>query len=117
MKYKELGKTGKKVSQLGFGVMRLPYLQGAPRKVDREKAYEMIEYAYQNGVNYFDTAQNYLGGESETVLGAAVKSFRDRIFLATKVGVWHLKNSIEDVEALMEGQLKRLKTDKMYPIE
>ena len=55
MQYRKLGKTGVDVSALGFGIMRLPSIEG---KVDREKSFEMINYAYENGVNYFDTAEN-----------------------------------------------------------
>ena len=108
MQYRKLGKTGVDVSALGFGIMRLPTIEG---KVDREKSFEMINYAYENGVNYFDTAENYLSGESESVLGEAVKNYRDKINIATKVGIWHVKDGIEDIENLINGQLKRLKTD------
>lgn len=108
MKYRTLGKTGVDVSALGFGIMRLPQIDG---KVDRDKAFEMINYAYENGVNYFDTAENYLSGESESVLGEAVRSYRDKINIATKVGIWHIKDGIQDVEELIKGQLKRLNTD------
>jgi predicted aldo/keto reductase-like oxidoreductase len=108
LQYRKLGKTGVDVSALGFGIMRLPRIEG---KVDRDKSFEMIDYAYENGVNYFDTAENYLSGESESVLGEAVKNYRDKINIATKVGIWHIKDGIQDVEKLIEGQLKRLKTD------
>lgn len=108
MKYRKLGQTGVDVSALGFGIMRLPYKEG---KVDRDKSYEMIHYAYENGINYFDTAENYLSGESETVLGEAVKAYREKINIATKVGIWHVKDGIQDVENLIKGQLQRLKTD------
>jgi predicted aldo/keto reductase-like oxidoreductase len=111
MQYKELGRTGEKVSVLGFGIMRLPYTQDEPKVVDLKQSYEMIQYAYDNGVNYFDTAQNYMKGESETILGEAVKGFREKIYLATKVGIWHLQKDIRDIEELLEGQLERLQTD------
>jgi len=110
MRYKELGKTGKKVSALGYGIMRMPQID--ENTIDMEKSVELIKYAYEKGINYFDTAENYCRGTSENIVGEAVKGFRDKIHIATKVGEWHLKNKkIEDVESLLEGQLKRLQTD------
>lgn len=98
MNYREFGKTAKSVSILGFGIMRLPSAKNEPRVVDRDKSFEMIDYAIQNVVNYFDTAQNYLHGESESVLGEAVHDYRDKIHIATKVGIWHVKEGINGAE-------------------
>jgi len=73
------------LSTLGMGNMRLP-IAGQKGPIDREKAREIIAYAYQNGVNYFDTAYRYHDGESEEVVGEALKAFpRDTWYLATKM--------------------------------
>jgi len=73
-----------KLSTLGYGAMRFPTEEGS-EKVDEKKAIEQLEYAYKNGVNIFDTAFFYHGGESERILGEALKKFpRDTWYLADK---------------------------------
>ena len=85
MNYRDFGKTGEKISALGFGCMRFPeYKEGEKNFVDQEKVDEMIRYAYENGVNYFDTAPYYCNSNSEAALGHAVKDFRDKILISTK---------------------------------
>ncbi len=98
-----------KLSRLGLGAMRLP--QTAPGfggPIDRPAAREMIEYAYNHGVNYFDTAYVYHNGESEVVLGEVLSQYpRDSYYLATKFYV----HAGVPVEQMFEEQLKRLQTD------
>ena len=85
MLYRDFGKTGEKISALGFGCMRFPeYQKDEQNFVDQDKVDEMIAYAYENGVNYFDTAPFYCNSNSEAALGHAVKGFRDKILLSTK---------------------------------
>ncbi|MCL2663279.1 MAG: aldo/keto reductase [Oscillospiraceae bacterium] len=73
-----------KLSTLGYGGMRLP-TNKKNEKIDRVKAAELIDYAYNNGVNLFDTAFFYHGGESEFVLGEELKKYpRDTWYLADK---------------------------------
>ncbi len=85
MNYREFGKTGEKISALGFGCMRFPeYKRDEKNYVDQDKVDEMIAYAYEYGVNYFDTAPYYCNSNSEAALGHAVKSFRDKILISTK---------------------------------
>jgi len=73
-----------KLSTLGYGGMRLP-TNKKDGKIDRKKAAELIDYAYSNGVNFFDTAFFYHGGESEVVLCEELKKYpRDTWFLADK---------------------------------
>ncbi len=85
MNYRDFGKTGEKISALGFGCMRFPeYSEGEKNFVDQDKVDEMIAHAYQSGVNYFDTAPFYCHSGSEAALGHAVKDFRDKILLSTK---------------------------------
>lgn len=97
------------VSRLGFGCMRLP-LQ-ADGSIDREKAFEMIDTAYRGGVNYFDTAYGYHKGESELFLGEALKKYpRDKVYVATKLPIPHVKNPEHTVE-ILEEQLKKTQLD------
>ena len=76
----------KKLSTLGLGNMRLPHKgEGLNAPIDEEKARELIEYAYLNGINYFDTAYGYHGGESERLVGKVLNQFpRETWYLATK---------------------------------
>ncbi len=81
VQYTILGRTGLKVSRLGFGAMRLP-MQG--ETVDRELAIPMIQRAFEAGVTYIDTAVFYCEQDSQRVVGEALKGWRDRIVLSTK---------------------------------
>jgi hypothetical protein len=81
MQYAILGKTGYKVSRLGFGAMRLP-MKG--EKVDRDKAIPMIRRAFEAGVNYIDSAVGYCNHDSQCAVGEALKGWRDRIVVSTK---------------------------------
>ena len=85
MVYRTLGKTGLRVSQLGFGAMRLPMTgTGAEARVDRGLAIPMIRRAFEGGVTYIDTAVGYCNQDSQRVVGEALKGWRDRIVLSTK---------------------------------
>lgn len=81
MKYRRLGKTGLKVSEISLGSW-LTY----GGYVESDAAIKTIHHAYDLGINFFDTANVYMQGEAEKVVGKAIKSFkRDSIVLATKV--------------------------------
>jgi uncharacterized protein len=120
MLYRNLGKTGKKVSILGFGCMRLPILDNNPAKIDEPLATKMINYAVEAGVNYFDTAYPYHGtsftegGMSEVFLGNVIKDggYRDEVYLATKSPSWLIQKK-EDFNHYLDEQLKRMQTDKI----
>ena len=89
MQYALLGNTGLAVSRLAFGAMT--FTQGnkniaAVYKVGAKLADELVGQALDAGVNLFDTADGYASGESETLLGAALKQRRDQVVIATKVG-------------------------------
>lgn len=110
MNYRTFGKTGKKVSALGFGMMRLPLLQeGEPSSIDKKQALRMVEEALAGGVNYFDTAWPYHGGFSETFVGEALKGNHD-VYIADKAPVWEI-NSHEDFERVLDEQLRKLQRD------
>ena len=83
MYYNEI--SGVKVSALGMGNMRLPTLEGEREKIDGAKAKEIIDYAMAHGINYYDTAYRYHGGESERFIGEALKKYpRESFLLASK---------------------------------
>lgn len=83
MYYSEI--AGVKVSALGMGNMRLPTFGGQDNQIDREKAQEIIDYAMASGINYYDTAYRYHGGQSEYFIGEALKKYpRDSFLLASK---------------------------------
>ncbi len=117
MKYRKFGKTGIDVSALGFGLMRLPVIDKDNSKIDEVKAAEMVRYAIDNGVNYFDTAFPYhaadftKGGSSEPFLGKVLKEInRKDIYIATKLPSWII-SSRADMDRLLDQQLERLNTD------
>ncbi len=94
------------VSLLGMGNMRLPV--GADGKIDFEGAAAIIDRLYNNGVNYYDTAYVYHGGESESFVGAALKNYpRESFCVATKYNC----RANPDYEAVFNEQLKRLDMD------
>jgi aryl-alcohol dehydrogenase-like predicted oxidoreductase len=89
MKYTSLGNTGLIVSRLAFGAMTFTAGNkdlGSIYKVGAALADELVGRSLDAGINFFDTADGYAGGESEALLGAALKPHRDRVVIATKVG-------------------------------
>jgi hypothetical protein len=99
--YREYGKTGKFVSALGFGAMRVPK--------DHDESVELLRHALDLGVNFLDTAMFYVGGESEIMVGKAMKGRRDQIYLSTKnaCDVW----TNEAWQQRLELSLTKLDTD------
>lgn len=111
MKYVDFGKTGIKISRLGFGCMRFPMIKSGDKDiVDQEKVDEMIKTAYKKGVNYFDSAYFYNDGLSEIALGKAIKGFRKDIYISTK-SPSHLIKKPGDYTRILEEQLKKLDLD------
>lgn len=102
--------AGEQVSLLGFGCMRFP--TGKDGKIDRSAATKMIDEAMQAGINYYDTAYMYHGGESESFVGEALVSRypRDSFYLATKLPVIMIE-SAEQAKEIFAEQLARLGTD------
>jgi len=97
--FAELGKTGLKVSDISFGSSRL-----------RSGEERLVEHAIDRGVNYIDTAESYTGGQSEEVIGNALKGKRDKVILASK----QFAGTTTTRESMMhelEASLKRLQTE------
>ncbi len=82
MIYKRLGRTDLKISRLGFGAMRLPQLEDG--KPDPDESVRIIHRAFELGVNYIDTAVMYCQHQSESIMGQALKGWRERVYVSTK---------------------------------
>lgn len=110
MIYREF--QGKKLSALGFGAMRLPVLGGdMAGQIDEKQVEEMVSYAMDHGVNYFDTAYGYHDGKSEVVMGKVLSAYpRESYYLADKFPGYDLSN-MDKVEEIFEEQLKRCGVD------
>jgi predicted aldo/keto reductase-like oxidoreductase len=109
MQYRVNGKNQDKLSALGFGFMRLPTTAGVKPRPDREKSVNLVKLAYELGINYYDTAYLYMGGESEKILGEAVAPFRDKIKIADKLPLFYVRKS-PDIERLFNISLRRVGT-------
>ena len=97
---------GEKLSTLGFGAMRLPLIGEGP-KVDEEQVARMVDCAIAEGLNYFDTAYPYHGGESERVMGRVLSAYpRESFYLADKYP-GHQLAAKYDPAATFEEQLER----------
>lgn len=105
MLYKQF--QDKQLSSLGLGLMRLPVIDNDETKIDIEKTAQMIDYAIKNGINYFDTAWGYHGGNSEIVAGQILSKYpRDSFYLASKFPGYDLSN-MDKVEEIFEKQLEK----------
>ena len=93
-----------KLSALGMGAMRLPVIDGDDARIDEKATEQMVDYAMEHGVNYYDTAWGYHGGQSELVMGKALgRHPREAYYLATKFYVMANPN----IEEMFEEQLKK----------
>lgn len=101
MQYRVLGKTGLRVSEVGYGGGRVRPNQGQAELI------KVIEKMIDVGINYFDTAPTYGSGTSEIILGSAIKPQRDKCLIATKTEAYDPKGVVKD----LDGSLKRLQTD------
>ena len=111
MLYREVPKNGDKLSVLGYGCMRLPVRMNS---INQKLAEKQIMYALDQGVNYFDTAAPYHNGKSEPFLGKVLSNngCRDKVKIATKLPHWRT-NSKKDMAKVLDGQLSKLKTDRI----
>lgn len=111
MKYRDFGKTGIKVSALGFGAMRLPKVgDGEKDPVDMEKSVPMIQKGLDLGINYIDSAWRYLNQTCDKVVGQAI-SGRDRgqLYLSTKNPID--TDDVKEWRGRLDIQLKDMQTD------
>ena len=98
---------GLKLSALGMGAMRLPVIDGDDSRIDEAAAKEMVGWAMEHGINYYDTAWGYHDGKSETVMGNLLAEYpRESFYLATKFPGYDLSN-MDKVEEIFEEQLKK----------
>jgi len=120
MKYAQLGNSGLVVSRLSFGAMTFgqgELVPGLTNHIDQHQADDLIARVIDAGVNLFDTADAYTGGQSEIILGKALSGKRDNILIATKCGFRSGDNLIDTglsyrhIIGSVEGSLKRLGTD------
>jgi aryl-alcohol dehydrogenase-like predicted oxidoreductase len=111
MEYRNVGRTGLKVSEICLGTMTFGH------GTDKDEAKRIVERAVEAGVNFFDTANGYSNGQSETILGEIVKGHRNDLVIATKVfnpmGVGPNDSGMSRVHIMhaIEDSLKRLQTD------
>ena len=111
MEYNNIKGTGLKVSKFCLGTMMFG------GQTDEEESIRIIEYAFDNGVNFFDTADTYAGGRSEEIVGKALESKRDNAVIATKVcnpkGPLPNQNGLgrKHIIQNVEESLRKLRTD------
>ena len=106
-------KNGEKVSLLGYGCMRWPMKKGEDGKdhIDQEAVNEMVDYAYRNGVNYYDTSPAYLQGQSEEAAGIALSRYpRESYHIATKLSNFNNFSREAGLKMYRDSQ-KALRTD------
>lgn len=112
MKYRSFGKDKTPISPLGFGCMRLPeYQKDGKWYIDDDKAIPMLRRAYENGVNYFDTAPFYCNSNSEITVGKALHDIRDKVLISTKCPMGDEIKEKGDYRRWLEKSLKKLDTD------
>ena len=105
MVYKDFGDL--KLSALGMGAMRLPLCSDSDSDIDEKATAQMVAYAMEKGINYFDTAWGYHNGQSEIVMGKILRQYpRDSYYLASKFPGYDLSN-MDKVEEIFEKQLEK----------
>lgn len=116
MQKRKFGNSDMQVSQLGLGCMGMSEFYG---NQDEAESIKTIHYAFENGINFFDTADMYGQGENEKLVGKALKDIRDEVIIATKFGILRgedgsfpgINGKPEYVKAACEDSLKRLDVD------
>ena len=95
------------LSALGMGAMRLPVVNGSDSEIDEAATEEMVAYAMEHGINYYDTAWGYHNGNSELVMGKLLEKYpRESFYLATKFPGYDLSN-MDKVQEIFEKQLEK----------
>jgi pyridoxine 4-dehydrogenase len=117
MQTRVLGNSGLKVSAIGLGCMGLSFGYGPA--VDKADGIALIRAAFERGVTFFDTAEAYGPFANEELLGEALAPFREQVVIATKFGFIDgqtgkgLDSRPENIRAVAEAALKRLRTDRI----
>ncbi|MGF6917474.1 aldo/keto reductase [Paraburkholderia sp. 40] len=117
MQTRQLGKSGLEVSALGLGCMGLSFGYGPA--TEKSAGIELIRAAFEHGVTFFDTAEAYGPFVNEELVGEAIAPFRDQVVIATKFGFRDgdtkkgLDSRPENIRAVADAALKRLKTDRI----
>ncbi len=112
MHYKEYGATGCRVSAIGFGGMR--FLEEDVKSGNLEACAEVVRYAHEKGINYFDTAPSYCDDKSEDIMGLALSKLpRESYFISTKTNFYQIDNPATEAGFFhrLETSLKRLRVD------
>lgn len=115
MQYRDYGKLGYKVSAFGMGCMRVPHDKDehGNKVIRREEAIEMIRYAADHGVTYFDSALMYFGGDCDALLGEALAGGRrEKVKVVSKIPPRMVKDE-EDFNKTLDGMLEKLQTDHL----
>lgn len=107
MIYKNYGKTGKKVSAVGFGGMRFDLTQGL------EANAELVKYAFSKGINYFDTAPGYSEDKSEEIYGLAFKEMKGEYYISTKA-MPTTYDTAEKAIGAVKASLKKMGVPKIH---
>ena len=122
MKYRKLGRSGIKVSEIGFGAWTIG-LDWWGKKIDDDEAIRMLKCAYDLGINFYETADMYGNGKSEKIVSQAFKDMRDEVVYSTKWGydmydaiqIGHnelpQKHNPEFLKYALQQSLNRLQTD------
>ena len=109
MIYKDF--QGKKLSALGLGAMRLPVIDDDNSRIDMEATRKMVAYAMENGINYYDTAWGYHGGNSELAMGEVLSEYpRESFYLASKFPGYDV-STLSRVEEIFEKQLEKCRVE------
>ncbi|MFT9599687.1 aldo/keto reductase [Mesobacillus sp.] len=118
MNYRQLGSTGIKVSEVGFGAWQLGNARDWEGMEDKH-AIRLVHETLDQGCNFFDTAPNYGGGNSESLLGEALSGRRSEAVINSKFG-HHPDNTLnfdsQKIRSSVEDSLRRLKTDYLDSI-
>ena len=123
MRQRKFGKTGLTVSEIGMGTWELGGREWGD--IGEKEAVDLLRYAFEKGVTFYDTADQYGGGRAERLLGEAFSALGDRVFIATKLGyeldsdgwisqggeVPAFNASHDYIRKAVEGSLTRLKKD------
>ena len=112
MKYRKMGRSGLMVSEICLGTMTFG------NQIDEAETIKLIKWAIDAGINFIDTADQYVDGLTEEIVGKGLKGARHSVVLATKVGAWKSGPTVNDIGLSrkhimkgIEGSLRRLGTD------